>query len=303
MECPQVPAYECKRRKGVTILNVDLRIGRVLHDRASTFYWSGTGSTSIKSFYNGSVEYRLNSGTRTIDSNRYLLLNDHQPYTIQIDSTQQVESFCVFFAPGYIERAAMDMIGSDQWLLDNPHHPSSLHIELIDKTYWNDDIVTPKIHRLRAVYPKFRTDQIWIEEQLVDLMQSVLLLHSDVISRMNKITSSRVSTREELYRRVSIANEVILEHFREPLSLEQLSKAAMLSVNHLIRNYMQVYGVTPHQHIVTLRLMEAERLLKKSSLSVSEVCSSVGFESLGSFITIFHRKRGVSPGEFRKQIR
>lgn len=71
----------------------------------------------------------------------------------------------------------MDMIGSDQWLLDNPHHPSSLHIELIDKTYWNDDIVTPKIHRLRAVYPKFRTDQIWIEEQLVDLMQSVLLVY------------------------------------------------------------------------------------------------------------------------------
>ncbi|QQE79130.1 helix-turn-helix domain-containing protein [Alicyclobacillus sp. SO9] len=118
---------------------------------------------------------------------------------------------------------------------------------------------------------------------------------------MNKITSLRASTREELYRRVSIANEVILDHFRDPVSLEQLSKAAMLSVNHLIRNYKLVYGVTPHQHMIFLRLLEAERLLQKSALPVSEICSRIGFESLGSFITIFHRVKGVSPQQFRKQ--
>lgn len=195
------------------------------------------------------------------------------------------------------------MIGSDTWLLDNPFYSSSPQIDLIDKTYWNDDIVSPKIHRLRELYPELGADRIWLDEQLVDLMQNVLLLHSDVISRMNKIKSTRKSTREELLRRVSTAHEVIMEHFREPLTLVQLSRVATLSVNHLIRNYKKVYGVTPHQHIASLRLMEAKRLLRKSSLSVSEVCWSVGFESLGSFITTFHRKMGLSPREYRKQIK
>lgn len=279
------------------------KIGRVLHDRSANFHWSGFGSTSIKSFYNGSATYHLDSGTRIVDQNRYLLLNDHQPYTIEIESSQEVESFCVFFAAGYAERSAMDMTRSDHWLLDNPFYSPSSSVEFIDKTYWNDDIVSPKINRLRHLYPNFRADEAWVEEQLVDLMQSVLRLHSDVVSRINKIRSSRPSTREELYRRVSIANEAIMEHFRKPVSLEQLSQVAMLSINHLIRNYKLVYGVTPHQHLVRLRLMEAERLLQNSALSVSDVCSSVGFESLGSFITIFHREKGLSPGAFRKQRR
>ncbi|QQE79129.1 hypothetical protein [Alicyclobacillus sp. SO9] len=70
----------------------DFTIGHILHDRAASFYWSGTGWTSIKSFYNGAAKYRLDSGTRIIDPHRYLLLNDQQPYSLEIDSPTQVES-------------------------------------------------------------------------------------------------------------------------------------------------------------------------------------------------------------------
>ncbi|MDP9729220.1 hypothetical protein [Alicyclobacillus tolerans] len=76
----------------------------------------------------------MDSGTRTIDLNRYLLLNDNQPYSIEIDSKHEVKSFYVFFTPGYVDHAVTDMIGSEDWLLDNPFYSSS-HVELIDKTY------------------------------------------------------------------------------------------------------------------------------------------------------------------------
>jgi len=275
-------------------------MGRVLHDKAKQFHWSGTGSTSIKSFYHGTAEYRLDNGITKVDTQRYLLLNDNQPYTITTDSTKEVESFCVFFTPECANRGGFDLSNDEGRLLDDPFYVPSGQIEFIDQTYWHDDLVTPVLRNLREKFPSFGGDSMWLDEQLCMLLQGMLLLHTDVLSKVNKISSVRKATREELFRRVSIAQEVILERFRETLTLAELSEVAALSTNHLIRTYKQAFGVTPHQHIVSLRLQEAGRLLRRTSLSVSDVCSTVGFESLGSFSAAFRRKTGMSPLEHRQ---
>ncbi len=48
------------------------------------------------------------------------------------------------------------------------------------------------------------------------------------------------------------------------------------------------------------RLEDAQRLLRGGSLSVTEVCLEVGYESLGSFSTLFRRTSGVSPRDYRR---
>lgn len=274
--------------------------GRTLHEKAKQFHWSGHGSTSIKSFYNGTAEYRLNSGTAVVDSRRYLMLNNNQPYTITIDSKNDVESFCVFFEPQRVIRSAFEFMSSESRVLDDPFYVPSQNVEFLDKTYWHDDLVTPVLRTLREGCPLFGSDPMWLDEQLCKLLNGMLILHTDVLWKMSKISSIRKSTREELFRRVSVAHELIMDRFRERLTVGDLSQEAALSENHLIRTYKQVFGVTPHQRIVTLRFREAGRLLRETSLAVSEVCSLVGFESLGSFSTAFQRETGMSPLQYRK---
>lgn len=246
-------------------------VGRVLHEKAKQFHWSGQGSMSVKSFYNGTAEYRLNSGTAKVDSQRYLLLNDNQPYTITIDSTSEVESFCVFFTPHHATRGAFEMVSTVDRILEDPFFVPSQSAEFIDKTYWHDDVVTPILHTFRADFPVFGSDPIWLDEQLCTLLNRMLILHTDVLSNMDKIPSIRTSTREELFRRVSLANELVMERFRDTLTINDLAHGAALSANHLIRTYKQVFGVTPHQHIVSLRIKEAGRLLRKTEMPVSEI--------------------------------
>jgi AraC family transcriptional regulator len=274
--------------------------GRVLHERAKAFHWSGQGSMSIKSFYNGTAQYRLNSGTAIVDSQRYLLLNHQQPYSITIDSQSEVESFCVFFSPELMKRTAFEYVSPEVKALDHPmFHPVET-LELVDQTYWHDDLVTPALLSLRKGFQTFGSDPLWLDEQLHRLLRTVMMLHTDTLTRMNKISSRRSSTRQELFRRVSVARDVIMEQFRETLTLETLSQWAMLSPNHLIRTYKQAFGVTPHQHVVRLRLDEAGRLLRTSKLSISDICAVVGFESLGSFSAVFRRETGLSPLQYRK---
>lgn len=275
-------------------------IGTVLHEKARVFHWSGQGSMSIKSFYNGTAEYRLNSGTATVDSNRYLLLNDNQPYTITIDSPTEVESFCVFFTPELIKRSVFEYLSTEHRVLDDPSVLTLESVEFLDKTYCHDDLVTPTLWALRAGFHTFGSDPMWLEEQLCKLLNGMLLLHTDTLNKMNRISSRRRSTRQELFRRVSGARELIMERFRETLTLQVLSQQVALSPNHLIRTYKQAFGITPHQHVVRLRLREAGQLLRESRLSVSDICALVGFESLGSFSVAFRRETGLSPLQYRK---
>ena len=48
-----------------------------------------------------------------------------------------------------------------------------------------------------------------------------------------------------------------------------------------------------------IKKKDAKQLLAESELLVTEICFEVGFESLGSFSTLFHRIVGWSPSIYR----
>ncbi|HEX2907903.1 MAG TPA: helix-turn-helix transcriptional regulator, partial [Phototrophicaceae bacterium] len=56
---------------------------------------------------------------------------------------------------------------------------------------------------------------------------------------------------------------------------------------------------TPHRYFVGQRIARAKELLRNSDLSITEICAAVGFESLGSFSTLFRKVAGVSPSVYR----
>jgi AraC-like DNA-binding protein len=88
-----------------------------------------------------------------------------------------------------------------------------------------------------------------------------------------------------------------------PLDLEQLSQQAGYSRYHFLRLFQQRFRQTPHQYLVHRRIEKAKRLLAGSNsvISVTEVCFAVGFQSLGSFSSLFCRHVGQSPLAYRLQ--
>lgn len=101
-----------------------------------------------------------------------------------------------------------------------------------------------------------------------------------------------------LYQRIVAAKIYIDENFHEPIDLELVSKQAFLSPFHFHRIFRQVYRHTPHQYITRKRMDKARDLLADNR-PVSEVCNEVGFESLGSFSSLFKKEIGFAPTYFR----
>jgi transcriptional regulator GlxA family with amidase domain len=89
----------------------------------------------------------------------------------------------------------------------------------------------------------------------------------------------------------------------QPLTLEDLSLEVDLSAWHFLREFRTAFGETPHDFLTRLRVERAKELLTISSRPVTEICFDVGFSSLGSFSTLFRREVGMSPAQFRRQVR
>ncbi|HET9492749.1 MAG TPA: AraC family transcriptional regulator [Chloroflexia bacterium] len=100
-------------------------------------------------------------------------------------------------------------------------------------------------------------------------------------------------------KQVRLARLLLDQSYDAPITIEELSREVALSPYYLIRAFRQVYKQTPHQYLVGQRIARAKELLRNSDLSITEICLAVGFESLGSFSTLFRKVAGVSPRAYR----
>lgn len=103
----------------------------------------------------------------------------------------------------------------------------------------------------------------------------------------------------DVYQRVVSAKLFIDNNFEEALDLTSIARQANFSPYHFHRLFTTIYQKTPHQYLTFKRLEKAKALLQKEGISITEVCNSVGFESLGSFSTLFKKEHGYAPQYYR----
>jgi AraC-like DNA-binding protein len=95
------------------------------------------------------------------------------------------------------------------------------------------------------------------------------------------------------------ARDLADRQYAEDLDLDALAAAAGISKYHFLRLFAATYGVTPREYLSRRRVERAQDLLRATNLTVTEVCHTVGFSSLGSFSTRFRALVGESPSAFQ----
>jgi AraC-like DNA-binding protein len=104
-----------------------------------------------------------------------------------------------------------------------------------------------------------------------------------------------------LYKRIVQAKLFIDRNYSDKIDIEHISDEAFFSKFHFIRLFKQIYGKTPHQYLISVRIDNAILLFQRNK-SVTDVCFSVGFESLSSFSGLFKKMVGLSPSVFLAQV-
>src|SRR5262245_4261133 len=106
----------------------------------------------------------------------------------------------------------------------------------------------------------------------------------------------------DTFRRLDRARAFIDDSYHLPIDLDQISKEACLSRYHFLRLFRKAFNKTPHQYLTQRLIERAKELLTSSKLTVTDVCFEVGFESLGSFSSLFHKYVGHPPIAYRSII-
>jgi AraC-like DNA-binding protein len=104
----------------------------------------------------------------------------------------------------------------------------------------------------------------------------------------------------DLYRRLTRAREFMDDCYAAPLTLEDISREACISPYHFLRLFREAFKKTPHQYLTERRISAAKEMLQTKPITVTDVCFEVGYESLGSFVTLFHRHVGYTPRTYRR---
>jgi AraC-like DNA-binding protein len=91
----------------------------------------------------------------------------------------------------------------------------------------------------------------------------------------------------------------IWERYSEPVSLDELSKSALLSRFHFARTFRDITGVTPGRFLSAVRIHQAKGMLTDTSRTITDISSAVGYQSLGSFTNYFTQSVGMPPSQFR----
>jgi transcriptional regulator GlxA family with amidase domain len=103
----------------------------------------------------------------------------------------------------------------------------------------------------------------------------------------------------EQRRLVWAAKHYLRQHLDRPFALREAAREAGASQRHLQGAFQAVSGVTPREHLSSLRIERAKILLLTSTESISAVAAACGYRSASSFSRTFSQKTRTTPSRYR----
>lgn len=98
---------------------------------------------------------------------------------------------------------------------------------------------------------------------------------------------------------IALTCQFIEEHFSEPITLAQLCAYSHLSKSTMLRAFTKYKGITPYRYLQTIRISQAEKLLKQG-YSPLEVSFKTGFSDQSHFSNAFNMFTGLSPAAYKR---
>lgn len=89
------------------------------------------------------------------------------------------------------------------------------------------------------------------------------------------------------------------EHFREELSLHDLSEVFHVTTTHIIHVFKPLFGLSPIQYLIQRRVGQAQYLLLSTTYSAGEIAGLVGIPNRNYFYSTFKRLVGMTPSQYR----
>lgn len=98
------------------------------------------------------------------------------------------------------------------------------------------------------------------------------------------------------------AKEYMENNWVEDFDLERVAQAVMLSKYHFARMFKKYTGITPYSYYQEVKIKKLREALCDENLSISEAFALCGVDYNGYYASIFRKKVGMTPSQYRKSV-
>lgn len=125
----------------------------------------------------------------------------------------------------------------------------------------------------------------------------LLCREAEAMLRSKKVTISQGE------QRIKKMLTYIRNHYKEPVSLNQIAEAANISQRECLRCFRQNLNTTPFTYLLEYRIRRAADELRETDLTITTIGYHCGFSGISYFSKTFKKLMGCTPGEYREMNR
>jgi AraC family transcriptional regulator len=253
---------------------------------------------SLHAVFNGSETFKIGKRTMGVYPG-----NEGTVYNRTIYSHSIANIFSISFSAKFLTDFQYNFSSSESGLLDEPLGGEVTGQNFFLETIYpcKGDIKYNLLHLMEHFHEN--SDELLLDDYIYhSLLLFYRLYYREVLIKSNNLNALNACTRDELFKRLTIAKDFMLSNYNQDISLEDISEQACLSPTHLFRTFRQVYNCSPHQYLIQVRLDNAKHMLKNTDYTLNEIVNMVGFTCPSTFIKLFKSKFHFTPGTFRNHV-
>ncbi len=159
-------------------------------------------------------------------------------------------------------------------------------------------------YSIREVLKKVVVDLMQEDEMLLSLHSHELLveiLKKNDAPQIHPAADVNISDSNMI--RIYKLQQIIFDTYSQEISLSSIAEQLFLSTRQASRIIKQYYGCTYRELVADLRMKVAVDMLTNTNLTVLEIATQIGYNSIKGFYTYFKKKYNCLPTEYRKKVK
>lgn len=237
------------------------------------------------------------------DHELYYLINGTTKYLID-DKIFQVNSGNIVIIPAGMNHKtdSENCLVNERILISFKSDTFSVKAsEALDLLFSENVIYIPnsKLDILETIFSKIENEYKLKDEYSKTIINSYIEELIIQIVRFGRKQEPGLNENDKIIHKIS---EYIASNYTQDLSLPTLSRNFSISTSHLSRQFKIVTGINISEYITYVRILNAEKLLKKTTLPITEVAGLCGFNDSNYFSTVFKNIKGITPLKYSRRF-
>ena len=159
----------------------------------------------------------------------------------------------------------------------------------------------PVIGRLKEAGRIFSEMQLELFNQQIGFSTRINQLIDELFILIARKLTLQNNTHRDFPQTFMNLEQTLRKNLAHQWTVEEMAALVGLGTTTFTEKVKNYSGFSPLNYLITIRIAEATKLLKRNNLSVTDIALDTGFYSSQHFATTFKKLTGYTPSDFRKK--